>query len=345
MTALIRRRLLRPLLAALCLAVAHAAPDTPPATADSPPPRPAPPVHALRITILSTMLAGDALEKGIGEWGFSALVEVDGHRLLFDTGNRPQTVLRNAAELHLDLSDITDVILSHDHIDHVGGLVTLRRAYAEKNPAALSRAHVVRGAFWSRGPGPYQGDDNPLLSIRPVYEATGGVFIEHDGPVELLPGVWLTGPIPRVHSDEQPVPPGWIVHTPDGATVPDTVPEDSAFVFDTVKGLVVLTGCGHAGFINTLAYARVVTGRPDAIIYAATGGFHLAHANDASLAWTAGQLRALGLRYFHGAHCTGLEAVYRLRTALGLPREAASVAAVGSWFDLDQGIHPLSLAR
>ena len=303
-----------------------------------------PPVKSLRITVLSTMLAGN-LDKGIGEWGFAALVEVDGHRLLFDTGQRPNTVLNNARELAIDLTGITDVVLSHNHSDHVGGLLTLRRAYAEKNPAALSHAHVAQGAFISRGPGNFAGDDNPLISIRAAYEAAGGKFTEHAGPVELFPGVWFTGPIPRKYPDEQPVPPGWVIRAPDGSLVPDTTPDDAALVFDTPRGLVVLTGCGHAGLINTLEYARVITKRPDAPIYAVTGGFHLLRASDGSLDWTVEKLRALGVQIIHGAHCTGFEAVYRLRTQLGLPREAASVAAVGSWFDLKEGINPLILAH
>src|ERR1700687_1639765 len=66
-------------------------------------------VKSLHITILSTMLA----DEGIGEWGFAALVEADGRRILYDTGNRPETVLKNARELGIDLSTVTDVVLSH----------------------------------------------------------------------------------------------------------------------------------------------------------------------------------------------------------------------------------------
>lgn len=299
-----------------------------------------PPVKSLRITVLSTNLA----DRGIGEWGYAALVEVDGRRLLFDTGQRPETVLNNARELKVDLSTVPEVVLSHHHFDHVGGLLTLRRAHATVRSDALARAHVTRGAFWSRGPGPHEGDENPLLAIRPVYEAGGGVFVEHEGAVELHPGVWLTGPIPRTHEEQEPVG-GDRVRLPNGEERPDFVPEDSALVFDTAQGLVVLTGCGHAGLINTLEQARVVTGRLDAPVHAITGGFHLHRASDGSLDWTAERLRALGVRHIHGGHCTGLETVYRLRRQLGLPRAAVSVAAVGSWFDLADGIHPLSLAR
>lgn len=302
----------------------------------------APPITRLRITVLSTMLVG-AAQKGIGEWGFAALVETNNGRLLFDTGNRPQTVLQNVHELGLDLSDITDVVLSHNHEDHVGGLLTLRAAYAAKNPAALRQAHVAKGALVSRGPGNFAGDDNPLIAIRTAYEGAGGHIVEHDGPVELLPGVWFTGPIPRPH-DEQPIPAGWVLRAPDGKLVPDPTPDDAALIFDTDRGLVVLTGCGHAGIINTVEYARGIV-RPDADVYAVTGGLHLLQADDARLSWTAAELRRYHVRYLHGAHCTGLEAVYRLRSLLGLSRDAATVAAVGSWFDLTQGIDPTPLAQ
>ena len=77
-----------------------------------------PQVRDLKIRVLSTMLADGA---GVGEWGFAALVEVDGRRILFDTGARPQTVLANAAELKIAPDGITDVILSHNHGDHTGG--------------------------------------------------------------------------------------------------------------------------------------------------------------------------------------------------------------------------------
>src|SRR5579862_5896732 len=79
-------------------------------------------VQTLRIKILSTMLADD---DGFGEWGFAALVEADGHRILFDTGAHPDTVSRNLRELKVDLSGVTDVVLSHSHTDHTGGLMTL----------------------------------------------------------------------------------------------------------------------------------------------------------------------------------------------------------------------------
>ena len=103
-------------------------------------------VSTLRVRLLSTMLA----TRGIGEWGFSALVEVDGRKILFDTGQHPDTVLRNAREIGIDLSDVQDVVLSHFHGDHTGGLLTLRTELSKRNPAAVSRIHVAKGIFASR---------------------------------------------------------------------------------------------------------------------------------------------------------------------------------------------------
>ncbi len=295
-------------------------------------------VRSLRILILSTMLAAD--DEGIGEWGFSALVEADGQRILFDTGAHPETVLRNARELKADLSGVREVVLSHNHGDHTGGLLTLRKELTAANPAALSRVHVGKGIFFSR-PSADGREDNSMIASRSAFEATGGAFVEHDAPVALFPGVWLTGPVPRVHPERNFGAPRR-VRGPEGM-VEDTIPEDQSLVFDTDLGLVLLSGCGHAGVINTVEYARKVV-RP-APLHAAIGGFHLFPLTDERLDWTADHLREAGLENLIGAHCTGIEAVYRMRARLGLPRGRAVVGAVGASFELGKGIDPLALAH
>lgn len=294
-------------------------------------------VRALKIQILSTMLADD----GIGEWGFSALVEADGRRLLFDTGARPRTVLENAAELKVDLTHVPEVVLSHNHSDHTGGLLTLRRDLQSRDAAALARVHVGRGLFWSRPSADGASESNLPLKTRADYAAAGITFVEHDGPQEILPGVWLTGPVPRVHP-ERNFGPARQVRTPDGL-VEDTIPEDQSLVVDTDRGLVILAGCGHAGIVNTVEYARKIA-RP-APIHAIVGGLHLYALDDERLNWTADQLKGAGLENLLGAHCTGIEAVYRIRQRAGLDRKRAVVGAVGSSFVLGEGIDARDLAR
>ena len=131
------------------------------------------------------------------------------------------------------------------------------------------------------------------------------------------------------------------VQTPSGL-IEDTVPEDSSIVVDTAQGLILISGCGHAGVINTIEYSRKIV--RTAPLLAAVGGFHLFAATDAQLGWTAGKLREFGLQHLLGAHCTGIEAVYRLRSLLGLTRRTAVVGAVGSSFTLGKGIDALALA-
>jgi 7,8-dihydropterin-6-yl-methyl-4-(beta-D-ribofuranosyl)aminobenzene 5'-phosphate synthase len=290
-------------------------------------------LHSLKVTILSTMLA----DEGIGEWGFAALVEADGKKILFDTGARPKTVLENAKELKVDLTGVEDVILSHFHDDHTTGLMTLRRELSESNPAALSRVHVGQGIFLER-----RGrDQNPMIAIKKDYEATGGKFIVHEKPEEILAGVWLTGPVPRTYPEKNY--PAGIEVEKDGKWTEDDLPEDQSLVFNTSQGLVLLAGCGHAGVINTLEYARKFI-RP-APVDAAIGGFHLYNAKDEQLNWTADKLKEFQIAQILGAHCTGIESVYRLRQRLGLSRHNCVVGTVGATFDLKDGIHTGRIAQ
>ena len=295
-------------------------------------------VRSLRVTVLSTMLAD---MTGVGEWGFAALVEVDGRRLLYDTGARPQTVLDNARELGIDLSGVTDVVVSHHHWDHTGGIIELREALSKKNPAAMSRAHVAEGIFLSR-PSPEDGrETNEMIARRAAYEAGGGKFLIHNRPVQIMPGVWLSGPVPRRHP-ERNWPRSGRVQTPLGL-VEDSIPEDASLFIDTPEGLVVITGCGHAGVINAVEYARSAVRQAPA--YAVIGGLHLFRASDQELEWTAMKLKEFGLVHLLGAHCTGIEAVFRIRQRAGLTRKTGVVAAIGSSFSLEGGIDPLDLAR
>jgi len=309
--------------------------------------------------------------KGIGEWGYSALIEADGATILFDTGARPETVLSNAAELGIDLSQVTDVILSHHHADHTGGLLHLRQELSEKNPNALARLHVGKGIFLHRVPSNVALDRKSELSadmeslglgfrsdgggsaaitndlsadmknLRMAYRASGGKITIHDAAAEIFPGIWLTGPIPRIHPENNWNPTGQLIL--EGRTLPDNIPEDQALVIETTEGLVVISGCGHAGIINTIDYAKATT--QTARVHSVIGGFHLVNATDRDVAWTGNKFREAAVQHVLGAHCTGIDPLMGLRQAAGLDRTHAVVGAVGSTFELGKGIRPGVVAR
>ncbi|MFO0952367.1 MAG: MBL fold metallo-hydrolase [Isosphaeraceae bacterium] len=293
--------------------------------------------RSVKVVVLSTMLADT---KGLGEWGFAALVEVDGRRILFDTGHKPDTVLKNVQEMGVDLAGVKDVILSHHHTDHTGGLLTLRREAAKADPQALSTTYVGAGIFLPRsGEGGRQ--TNETIDMKAPYEAGGGKFVEVSRPTELYPGVWLTGPVPRAYPERN-----WSgrgqVRTAKGLEE-DNLPEDISLVIDTDKGLVVVTGCGHAGVVNTVEYAQKTV--RNAPVHALLGGVHLFPADEKTLKWTGEKLRAAGVENFLGAHCTGIETVYDLRTRLGLDRAHCVVGAVGAGFEYPGGLRPGTIAH
>jgi 7,8-dihydropterin-6-yl-methyl-4-(beta-D-ribofuranosyl)aminobenzene 5'-phosphate synthase len=296
-----------------------------------------PKISDLKITILSTMLV--STQGGIGEWGFSALVQADGRQILVDTGAAPETVLKNAEALGVDLSKVSDVILTHNHDDHTSGLLTLRHILSKRNPEAMSRVYVGTGIFWSRPA--KNGEENIMVAARPAYETTGGKFVEVAGWKQIFPGAWLTGPIVRKYPEKNWSALGKVM-TPAGL-FEDTIPEDLSLVLDTTRGLVVITGCAHAGIVNILTQTvGKFQGQP---VYCVVGGLHLFRQTDSQLNWTADKLKSLKVERVLGAHCTGIEAVYHLRQHMGLDRKAMLVGSVGAQFTLQDGIVSGELER
>ena len=297
------------------------------------------PDNEIRVTVLTTNTADVGAFDGItqGEWSFSAWVEVGAQSFLFDTGWSPDNVLRNAEAMGIDLSVAEDVILSHNHADHTGGLETLRRELKVRNADALTRIHVAKGIFASR-PGREGGERNPMVALRDRMAALGSRFIVYDEPTQIAAGVWVTGPVPRVH-DERNYPQGAnAVVVLDDRVVPDIIPESQSLIITGASGPVMVSGCGHAGLINSLEYTRekISPQTPQAAI----GGFHMFSATDQTLTWTSDMLSRMGLKNLIGSHCTGFESVYTIRKLVDLDRKHAIVGAIGTRYEGDRGILP-----
>lgn len=289
-------------------------------------------IKRLKITILSTMLA----QNGIGEWGFSALVEADSIKILFDAGGRERTVLENCKELNIQLSDVPTLILSHNHGDHTIGWLPLRNAMREINKNALSVTHTAQGLFDARITSTgSENKDRQKDSL--LYTTTDGQIVVHKNFKEIFPGIYLTGPVPRIYPEKNYSLSGKIGKKKDalGNIVEDDIPEDMSLIIRTEKGLVLLSGCGHSGIINTITYVKSILQQQN--LLAAIGGFHLLLNTDEQIKWTAGQLKETGIRYFMGAHCTGIEPVYQIREWASLKRGECIVGSVGAIFELDKG--------
>ena len=283
-------------------------------------------INDYKITILSTMLS----DFYIGEWGFSALIELDGKKILFDTGSRENTVLNNAKELNIDLKGIENVYLSHNHKDHTGGLINLKKNY----PSSFSVAHVGEGIFYSRPS--KKTDKNHILLNKKKIKDMGVNFSSYKNATQIFPGVWTTGQVPRKYDEKNWSRLGKVVNHL-GETEEDTIPEDQSLFFDTEDGIVIVSGCGHAGIVNTIDYIKkIIPNRP---IRKVIGGFHLLKLSDKKLEWTAKKMLESGVEVFVGAHCTGINSTYSIREFMGLDSKKVLVGSVGTSIS-KEGVFP-----
>jgi 7,8-dihydropterin-6-yl-methyl-4-(beta-D-ribofuranosyl)aminobenzene 5'-phosphate synthase len=252
------------------------------------------------------------------EHGFSALVSVRRGEttttLLFDTGLSPDAMVTNADRLGVDLGEVQAVVLSHGHFDHAGGLAGLA---GKRGTRALPM--VLHPYVWTRRrlavPGsPVQ--ELPTLSRRAL-AAEGFDVVERREPSLLVDGsVLLTGEVDRTTDFEHGMPPAhqaW-----DGSTWehdPLVIDDQALVVHLRDSGLVVLTGCGHAGAINIIRHAQRLTGVPQ--LHALVGGLHLSgRAFAPVIAPTVDALRSARPRLLVPGHCTGWRAQHEIASAL-----------------------------
>jgi 7,8-dihydropterin-6-yl-methyl-4-(beta-D-ribofuranosyl)aminobenzene 5'-phosphate synthase len=253
-----------------------------------------------RIRILCDNSAGP-LSGTLGEHGFSALVERDGNSILFDTG-AGQTLLHNAQRMNLDLKSVQQVVLSHGHYDHTGGLWPLLLSAGPK------RLLAHPGLFTER----YALREGTARSIGVPYSEAflsgmGASFSYSEDFREIAPGIYLTGEVPRVTEFEQGD--HGLCRDLSGCER-DFVRDDQSLVIRTRKGLLLLLGCCHSGVVNTLELAREKTGVDQ--VHAVIGGCHLAFSPQSQLDQTVKALKRYGVRKICAGHCTGFEASVRL---------------------------------
>ena len=234
------------------------------------------------------------------EFGLSLFLETNGRRILFDTG-AGEALIPNAARMGLDLNSATDIVLSHGHYDHTGGLVELDQP--PRTPVYVGRG--IMEPCWSLH------DDGTKHRIT-MPPGSQGVLAkcqvhEIDAFTGIYPGIFLTGPIPRESGEDC----GGHFFSDEACTKPNLIPEEQAFL---LASGVLITGCCHAGIINTVEASRKT--RPDIAIRTIVGGLHLRHASEERLERTASYLASLGLERLILMHCTGENAVEYLRSRL-----------------------------
>lgn len=252
------------------------------------------------------------------EHGFSALVTVRRGEtttsLLFDAGLSPDAMVVNADRLGIDLLGVQGVVLSHGHFDHLGGLAGL----ATKS-GGRSLPMVVHPMAWTRRRLTVPGAEPlemPTLSRRAL-EAEGFALVERRQPSLLVDGcVLITGEVDRTTEFERGMPAAHEAWTgSEWRHDPDVVDDQALVVHVRGRGLVILTGCGHAGAVNIVRHAQRLTGVSD--VAALVGGLHLSGpAFEPVIGPTVDALLAMAPSLVVPGHCTGWRAQHALAAAL-----------------------------
>jgi 7,8-dihydropterin-6-yl-methyl-4-(beta-D-ribofuranosyl)aminobenzene 5'-phosphate synthase len=260
---------------------------------------------------------GEAIAGLRAEHGFSALVTVRmgnaSSTLLFDTGASPDALAVNAGRLGVDVGGLQGVVLSHGHFDHAGGLDGLARLRGRTGLPL-----TVHPAVWTRRRLELPGGrvlEMPTLS-QGALEREGFQVIERRQPSLLVGGILITGEVDRVTEFERGMPPphqAWDGH---GWRHDPAVIDDQALVINVRgRGLVIVTGCGHAGVVNIIRQAMRLTGVSR--LLAVIGGFHLSGpAFEPVIEPTVAALTALAPELIAPGHCTGWRAQHTLAAAL-----------------------------
>jgi 7,8-dihydropterin-6-yl-methyl-4-(beta-D-ribofuranosyl)aminobenzene 5'-phosphate synthase len=254
----------------------------------------------------------------IAEHGFAALITVrrgdTTTSLLFDTGLSPDGLTTNADRLGIDLAAVQGVVLSHGHFDHAGGFAGLARKLGTRRLPML-----VHPRAWTRRrlalPG-REPEEMPTLSPRAL-DGEGFTVIERREPSLLVDGcVLITGEVDRTTEFERGMPPSHEGWTGDGWAHDPLVIDDQALVVHVRDGgLVVVTGCGHAGAVNIVRHALRLTGVER--LHGLIGGLHLGGpAFEPVIGPTVAALTAFDPALVVPGHCTGWRAQHALAAAL-----------------------------
>ncbi len=271
----------------------------------------------MRITVLAE---NNAARHFDGEWGLSLLIEVNNKKILFDTG-ASDLFIRNAALLQINLLELDYIVLSHGHWDHSWGLEPLLKKYLTAEVPMVKRPSFVA---------------HPL-TLSPKFRNNGSEFgslisestITRNFKSNLTKdSIWLSSNLLFLGEIEKKIekPNSHGKTKVSGLFIDDYLSDDTALVYKSSKGLLIITGCSHSGICNIIEQARNVCQEERVIDI--VGGFHLLNPGFEQLQDTVNYIGDIKPIQLHPCHCTDLESKIALA-------KVADVAEVYSGLQLD----------
>ncbi len=263
----------------------------------------------MRITIICENTVGRRV--GLGEHGFSAFIEMNEKKYLFDTG-AGHSVVKNSLELDKDLRTVNKIFLSHGHFDHTGGLPEVLKLTGKVDVHAhpsvfLDRIHLIKEN---------EKEIRKFVGLpykKKYLESLGAHFIFNTNFIEVEKGIFLTGEVPRKTSFEKADP--LLFADIDGEIRQDVFSDDQSLILDSERGLILILGCAHSGMINIINYVTERTGKDK--FYAIVGGTHLDFLTPEQLEESIKTLKRIKIEKIGVCHCTGMRAAFRLQQEFG----------------------------
>ncbi len=269
-------------------------------------------------TVITVIVDNNAKEPYFGEHGLAILVEHDEKKILLDTG-QGNALFHNAEQLDISLSNLDALVLSHGHYDHGGNLAEI----FSLNPSIEFFAHPDINI--KRYSSKYMKQPKYIGLSSENIEAVNMIGSEHDHrsnkTVNIVPGVFFTGEVPRKNSFENT---GGHFFTDKKGLVPDLIRDDISIWIEVENFLILICGCCHSGLINTIEHVQSFydsTRKIDTII----GGFHLIKADRNRLEETVNFINASEINRIYPAHCTGTNAINLFKEKLDVQTITARV--------------------
>ncbi len=261
----------------------------------------------------SNLRKGQIRNSVLAEHGFSAVVRITVNgktrSLLFDFGFSEDGAAYNAKVLGVDMRGIEAAALSHGHSDHLGGFARMMHMIGRKDIELVVHPSVFKKSRYLKITGEvkvYFPEFTREMALK-----AGVKIVESSAPRLLLDGAALfLGEVPRRTEFEKGMPNAYFCE--EGAEQKDEIEDDASLVMNLKgKGLIALSGCAHSGIVNTVRYARDLTGVEQ--VHAIMGGFHLSGPNfEPIIERTTEELRKFNPAYIIPSHCTGRKAVIHI---------------------------------
>lgn len=247
----------------------------------------------------------------LGQHGISFLLTAQRddivRNVLVDVGQHAHALLENMEKMEIAPSSIDAVVITHCHYDHTQGLATVLKAIGRNDLPVIAHPDIFRLNFltdpYLRHVGVMKGDNKADI------ESAGGLLFPTRDPLELMPGLVTTGEVTRATEFEEVGIALYTLH--DGELQSDPMRDDTSVVAHVKgKGLVVVTGCSHAGIVNIVKQAVRITGTDK--VHGILGGFHLIDASVDRIKKTAQALKDFNPDWVYAGHCTGFRAQVEL---------------------------------